>query len=65
MAEILHGVYPEPVAEILHFVQNDRRRVQIDKDGIFLITTQSLKGEGGTVTELDNKTEKGYLNHCI
>jgi hypothetical protein len=53
MAEILHGVYPEPMAEILHFVQNDRRRVQNDrrrvqndKHGISLIATHSLTGEG-------------------
>ena len=46
MAEILNGVYPEPMAEILHFVQNDRRRVQNDKHGISVITTQSLDGGG-------------------
>ena len=34
------------MAEILHFVQNDRRRVQNDKDGISLIATQSSRGEG-------------------
>ena len=53
MAEILHGVYPEPKDQTLRFtqgdrrrrVQNDRRRVQNDKHGISLITTQSLKGE--------------------
>jgi len=33
------------MAEILHFVQNDRRRVQNDKHGISLIATQSPKGE--------------------
>jgi len=41
------------MAEILHFVQNDRRRVQNDrrrvqndKHGISLIATHSLRGEG-------------------
>ena len=34
------------MAEILHFVQNDRRRVQNDKHGISLIATQSPRGEG-------------------
>jgi len=34
------------MAEILHFVQNDRRRVQNDKYGIPLIVTQSPRGEG-------------------
>jgi hypothetical protein len=33
------------MAEILHFVQNDRRRVQNDKHGISLIATHSLVGE--------------------
>jgi len=61
MAEILHGVYPEPKDQTLRFtqgdrrrrvqndrrrVQNDRRRVQNDKHGISLIATQSLMGEG-------------------
>jgi len=32
--EILRGVYPEPKAEILHFVQNDRRRAQNDNWGL-------------------------------
>ena len=46
MAEILHGVYPEPKDQTLRFTQGDRRRrVQNDKHGISLITTQSLKGE--------------------
>ena len=35
------------MTEILHFVQNDRRRVQNDKHGISLIATQSPRGEGG------------------
>jgi hypothetical protein len=29
--KILRGVYPEPNDEILHFVQNDKRRAQNDK----------------------------------
>ena len=29
--KILCGVYPEPNDEILHFVQNDKRRAQNDK----------------------------------
>jgi hypothetical protein len=33
------------MAEILHFVQNDRRRVQNDKHGISLSTTHSQRGE--------------------
>jgi hypothetical protein len=37
------------MAEILHFVQNDRRRVQNDKHGISLIATHSLDGEGKIV----------------
>jgi hypothetical protein len=32
--EILRGVYPELKAEILHFVQNDRRRTQNDGMGL-------------------------------
>ena len=28
---MLHGVYPERENEILHFVQDDRRRVQHDR----------------------------------
>ena len=34
------------MAEILRFVQNDRRRVQNDKHGICLIATHSPRGEG-------------------
>jgi hypothetical protein len=36
------------MAEILHFVQNDRRRVQNDKHDVSPITKQSPMGEVGT-----------------
>ena len=45
--EILHGVYPEPKIETLRFTQGDKeRRVQNDINGIPIIVTQSLEGEG-------------------
>jgi hypothetical protein len=44
------------MAEILHFVQNDRRRVQNDKHGISLIATHSPGGEGRDEVKERKKT---------
>ena len=53
------------MAEILHFVQNDRRRVQNDKHGISLITAQSPGGGmilAGVELGDRNGLNRGYEN---
>jgi hypothetical protein len=57
--QILHGVYPETKTETLRFAQGDSwRRGQNDKNGIPLITTQSLEGRGGIGCVLQRDLER-------